>query len=285
MTQMYKNKFVLCITQNNVPQAESSNGLVEIPFNSEYTIRCRNKHDVQAVVEIWVDGEKISGNGFIIPPKSFIDIERPLDNNHKFKFVDVDNPDAIDHGKNHVAKSLQGLIRARFYLEDNSVKTVPDTIPMPTPVPYPVPMPYPVPYPRPYNPWKRRIYPEQPWYPDDWSYRGPFVHSTYGISTSDVVNSQILSVSDVDVNIMSSLSGITVEGEISDQNFGTQSVNYNQLQYTELSLRIVGKSINETKEVKTPSVSKPKPRLTFEEIQFMTELRDKIDNILKKIDI
>lgn len=115
---VYSNKFVVCVLFNGEPQPELANGVVKLPFNSEYELRFRNKNDRKAVVKIFIDGENVSGNGYIINPNSFIDIKRHHDIDRSFKFVSLDSPDAVDHGKNGPNQDkVKGTIEAKFYLE------------------------------------------------------------------------------------------------------------------------------------------------------------------------
>jgi len=118
---VYSNKFVMCILLGDKIQKELNNGTIPIPFGSEYTIRFRNKNNKRAVVKFSIDGENVSGGGYVIPPNSFIDIKRHHHTDKAFKFVALDSPDAIDYGKNgdNQDKS-KGLIEAKFYLEKES---------------------------------------------------------------------------------------------------------------------------------------------------------------------
>lgn len=116
---VYNSQFVLCVLVNGHVQKELRNGTVKLPFGCEYGIRLRNKHnDRRAVVKIFVDGENVSGNGYIIPANDAIDIERHNDRDRAFKFVDLDSPEAVDAGKNGPNYDKEkGVIEARFYLE------------------------------------------------------------------------------------------------------------------------------------------------------------------------
>lgn len=136
----------MCILHNGVPTEELKNGVVILPFGTEYKIRFRNKHNRRAIVQFWIDGEPMHEDnpygGYVVPANGYVDIERPFDVQRKFKFVDLDSPDAIDHGKNGPNHDKQkGLIEARFYLEKEY--KAPETIYVPYPVPtYPRPRPY-----------------------------------------------------------------------------------------------------------------------------------------------
>lgn len=150
---VYSNKFVLSVLVNGHIQQELSNGCVPLPFDAEYILRFRNKHNRRAVVKFWIDGENVSGNGYLIEANSHTDIKRHRDVDKSFKFVSLDSEDAIDHGKNGPNEDkIKGTIEARFYLEKERPAYVPPTY-VPIPMPYPVPQPYPVPRPNWYD-WR-----------------------------------------------------------------------------------------------------------------------------------
>lgn len=114
----YSNKFVMCVLIDGVPQKELENGAVHIPFNSEYALRFRNKNSRRAVVKIYIDGENVSGGGYVVPANDFIDIKRHSDKDVSFKFVSLDSAEAVEHGKNGPnPNKVKGTIEARFYLE------------------------------------------------------------------------------------------------------------------------------------------------------------------------
>lgn len=115
---MYSNKFVVAVLVNGIPVQEKANGEIQIPFGTTYSLRFRNKHDRRAVVQFTVDGENVSEGGYLIPARSFIDIERHAHSPTKFKFVDLDSPDAVDFGKNGPNLDKEkGTIVAAFFLE------------------------------------------------------------------------------------------------------------------------------------------------------------------------
>lgn len=148
----YSNRFILCILINGVPQKELANGEVHIPFGSTFSLRLRNRHNRNAAVQIYIDGENVSGEGYKVPANDKVDIHRFADKDMTFKFVDLDSPEAVEHGKNGPnPDKTKGTVEARFFLEKEQ--------PKPAKVehvhhyhPYPVPQPYPVyPYrPQPY---------------------------------------------------------------------------------------------------------------------------------------
>lgn len=116
---MYSNHFVMCVLVDGQPIQELANGVVTLPFGTEYALRFRNKNNRRAVVKIYIDGENVSGEGgYVIRANDYIDIKRHHDIDRSFKFVSLDSPDAVDHGKNGPnADKVKGTIEARFYLE------------------------------------------------------------------------------------------------------------------------------------------------------------------------
>jgi hypothetical protein len=115
---VYSNKFVMAVLLNGRPQKEKKNNLVQMPFGTEYSLRLRNKHSRRALVKIYIDGENVSGNGYIIDANDYVDIQRHHDIDRAFKFVPLDSEEAVDFGKNGDNDDKEkGLIEARFYLE------------------------------------------------------------------------------------------------------------------------------------------------------------------------
>lgn len=122
---VYSNKFVMCVLLNGQPQKELANGQVSLPFGAEYALRLRNKNDRRAVVKIYIDGENVSGGGYVVNANDYVDIKRHHDKDRAFKFVSLDSPDAVDFGKdgpNH--DKVKGTIEARFYLEKKRPEVV-----------------------------------------------------------------------------------------------------------------------------------------------------------------
>lgn len=119
----YSNRFVMCVLVDGQPQAELAtnefaNNIVELPFNTEYSLRFRNKNNRRAVVMLFVDGENVSGSGYVIPANDYIDIHQHFGKGTAFKFVSLDSAEAVDAGKNGPnPNNAKGLIEARFYLE------------------------------------------------------------------------------------------------------------------------------------------------------------------------
>jgi hypothetical protein len=125
-------------------------------FDAEYALRCRNKNNRRAMVKLFIDGENVSGDGFLINANDHVDIKRSIDKDAAFKFVSLDSPDAIDFGKNGPNHDkVKGTIEARFYLEkEKATFTYTPTVehhhhhhyPRPRPQPYWPPLSNPYPY-------------------------------------------------------------------------------------------------------------------------------------------
>ncbi len=114
----YSNRFVVNVLVNGQIQKELQSGQVGIPFGSEYALRFRNKHNRRACVKFFIDGENVSGNGYIIPANDYVDIERHHAIDRAFKFVELDSLEAQDAGKNGPnIDGSKGVVEARFYLE------------------------------------------------------------------------------------------------------------------------------------------------------------------------
>ncbi len=119
---VYSQKFVLSILVNGQPQKELGNGTVKIPFG-EYAVRMRNKNSRRAVAQIYIDGENVSGAGYIIPANDAIDIKRWSEVDKAFKFVPLDSGEAVDFGKNGPNDDkIKGVVEVRFFLEKETPK-------------------------------------------------------------------------------------------------------------------------------------------------------------------
>lgn len=108
----------MCVLFHGEPLKELANGVVPIPFGAEYSLRFRNKHNRRAVVKFFIDGENVSGNGYVIPANDYVDIKRHSGVDRAFKFVSLDSTEAVEFGKNGPnADKVKGTIEAHFYLE------------------------------------------------------------------------------------------------------------------------------------------------------------------------
>lgn len=152
---VYSNKFVMTVYVDGVQQQELANGVVKLPFGSEYVLRFRNRHNRRAVVKFTIDGENVSGNGYIIPANDVVEIKRHREKDAAFKFVSLESEEAYDFGKNGPNEDkVKGVIEAKFYLEKEKPSYVYPTevhhhhhhYPRPRPAPAPWYDPYPIRY-------------------------------------------------------------------------------------------------------------------------------------------
>jgi len=115
---MYNQRFVISLLVNGQVQKEFNDGVVELPFDTEFTLRLRNKHkDRRSVCKLFIDGDERSKNGYVIPANSYVDIRN--DSYGKgFLFVHPESVEAQDEGKDRRnTERLNGVIEGRFYLE------------------------------------------------------------------------------------------------------------------------------------------------------------------------
>jgi hypothetical protein len=120
----YSERFVMSILVNGRSQPESPDGSITIPFGCEYIIRFKNQHrDRRAVVKLFIDGTEMSKGGYVVPPRSFKDIERNSYSPKRFKFVAPDSRESEAAGKDTInTEGFNGVIEARFYLEKEQPK-------------------------------------------------------------------------------------------------------------------------------------------------------------------
>ena len=151
----YSNGFVLSVCVNGVHQTELANNVVKLPFGSEYSLRLRNRNDRRALVKIYIDGENVSGNGYVIPANDVIELKRHSDKDRAFKFVSLDSGEAADFGKDGPnEEKKKGLVEAHYWLEKEYPKP-PQVVHHHHDHYHPYPQPVPMPYPVPVQPWIR----------------------------------------------------------------------------------------------------------------------------------
>lgn len=169
---MYKNKCVLSIISGGSPLREFGSihdRKVRLKFNNEYTIRLKNKNNVDCAARVFIDGSNISNFGdVIVPSNSTVNLERflteSLSGGKKFKFVSlhdsrVDDPYSISNGlikvEFRMGKSLNIWIK-----DDIDVSFTPWVNPAPF-TPWITPMPY--------HPWPGGTGDVSPYYNFYWS--------------------------------------------------------------------------------------------------------------------
>lgn len=278
---VYSNKFVLCVLVNKVPCEELANGVVKLPFGTEYELRFRNKHNRRAVVKFFIDGENVSGNGYIIPANDYVDIKRHHDLDRAFKFVSLDSPDAIDHGKNGPNDDkVKGTIEARFYLEKEkpAVQEIHHHHHH-----YPRPRPQPIWPIRPYSPYDYTICHTGV---DNAKSTMRCTNMAGGGRTSSMNLSALAGAESCDMAQNMSVGsfaaplqdGCTVEGTITGQTFSTQYID-TESEATVLKLFLQGYEVA----VETPVVSPAKPARPTNKDSRLSELERQNEELRLKL--
>lgn len=133
---MFSNNFVVCIKCNHEVLEEDRAGNIKIPFDSEYSIFLKNKHDRRATANVKVDGQSVGT--FVVDANSSFELKRPEKTNRAFRFVHIDSNAAKMDGKSRKTDGTNGLIEVEWKLEfkQESVKYVPYPVIVPEPVPY-----------------------------------------------------------------------------------------------------------------------------------------------------
>lgn len=146
---------------------KEQDGIVALPFGSEYSVFIKNVNSVKAKAKVSIDGEDVTDGWVVIEPNSSINLERYIRNGNlskgnKFKFIE--RTDKIE--ENRGVKVDDGIVRVEF-------KFAKKIIDSPEVRRYPVYEPYYVPFPKPY------------WVPyPNWNY-----YPTLTCSTSNINNS------------------------------------------------------------------------------------------------
>jgi hypothetical protein len=231
---MYYENIVVSILENNgkafrefdserLPNGRKSK--VYVPFESEYRILIKNNLDKRIKLSIDIDGTNVSGNGLILDKNSSDTIERFIDVPKKFKFVranheGVADPTSKDNGnvKIRIEQEVQPFIDNHFGPWKKYV----------------------VPPKNPYNPWPNRPY--EPMRYSSKTFRGPSLGvSSRGLDDSTMLCSINCCSSPNNLSVSSDIAGATVEGNNSNQTFGTTHWNGSESFVYEFLFKLVGK--------------------------------------------
>lgn len=113
--EMYRDSYVVAVLVNGKVQKETSDGLVLIPFGSEYVLRLKNKLRKRSVADVWLDG-RIACRGVILNANGTLDLERFVDTDlssgKKFKLVRT-----TDSRVEQPEDSENGILEVNFYQE------------------------------------------------------------------------------------------------------------------------------------------------------------------------
>lgn len=151
---MYSAGFVVSIVlPDGQILEERDDGVVAVPYDTEYKIRLRNKNDRAAVASIKIDQENVSEGGIVVYPGRAVELDRRVDKPTKFKFVSSKSEEAEEAGKANRPEGNNGVIEVSWRLQ--AVIKQPEVVehhhhhyPFPAnPDPWPI---------KPYRPWYRR---------------------------------------------------------------------------------------------------------------------------------
>ena len=207
---MYNNKMVVVVKSNGKILREQ-NGIVYLPFGSEYELSFKNLHTTKAVVDVHVDGKDVlNGVQLIVNPNDETSLEGFLKNNkvsHRFKFIEK-TQEISDYRGNRLE---DGLIRVNFKFER-------ETIPFPT--------------------IHRKCF-----YNDNEPYKP--LYSSEPSFCCDVANQPLMANCCLNNGSNVNDSGITVHGSESDQSFTNGSVGSLELKEHSIIIHLKGIANND----------------------------------------
>jgi len=112
---MYNNNFVVVIKHKGKVLRESNDGVVRLPFGSDYSILLKNKDSRKAVVNVEVDGEDVA-TGIIVSGNESVELEGVIEDmrvNNKFRFIQK-TKEISDHRGD---RPDDGLVRVEYRFE------------------------------------------------------------------------------------------------------------------------------------------------------------------------
>jgi ribosomal protein L32 len=119
---MYNNNFVVVIKHRGKVLRESNNGIVRLPFGSDYTILLKNKDSRKAVADVEIDGEDVA-TGIIVPGNESVELKGALNGlkvrNH-FRFIKKTKEISDFRGD----RPDDGLVRVEYRFEQPEVITI-----------------------------------------------------------------------------------------------------------------------------------------------------------------
>lgn len=205
---MFSNNFVTSLFVNGSVAQEKNNGIVSLPFGSEYQIRLENKHDRRAKAEIYLDDQYVGA--IVVESRQKVDLKRFISENRAFLFVRPNSQEARQSGKSNVESDSQGLLQVYWYLENKPVQVFPPKNPW---IQEP-------------HPWKQRRPWEEPWMV--YGLGAPVSQSTTGGSHDSLTAAASFQANSVlrSANLAQNAqeNGVTAKGQSTDQEF--QEVSY-----------------------------------------------------------
>lgn len=222
---MYANKLVASLKANGKILREFKD-TVYIPFGSEYSILLKNLDTRKVIVNVYIDNDNMTPNGFVLYGGQEVDLERSIKNNNlnegnRFKFIE--RTGAIE--KHRGIKLEDGLVRVEYQFE----KVIPNLQ---------------VNYIN-NNNWWSNTYST----PGNWTssaFRGTSRGTSSGLSTSNAllqnsVESYSTSASCTNASYTNDV-GITVPGSVSNQKFNTASWFATEAEKHSIVLKLLGET-------------------------------------------
>lgn len=191
---------------------------VHIPFDSEYQFYVKNNSSNRVRLDIFIDGSLVTNNGLIISGNTADHIERFLDTDKKFKFVRASNEAVTDP-----TSPENGIIKVIAHKEK------PATI-----------INWTVPYWAPYDPWRPIRKDMVPSFDHGYTaYSANNIGSSHG--SSDIGSISTNSAESVScASAGATEPGATVEGDFSNQTFGSTGWNGDDGNPITFSFYVVG---------------------------------------------
>jgi len=116
---MYNNNFVVVVKHKGKVLRESNNGIVRLPFGSDYTILLKNKDSRKAVADVEIDGEDMA-TGVIVPGNDSVELKGSLNGlkvrNH-FRFIKKTREISNHRGD----RPDDGLVRVEYRFEQYDI--------------------------------------------------------------------------------------------------------------------------------------------------------------------
>lgn len=120
---MFRDNYVVAVMRHGKVQPEDKDAVVVLPFESEYSLRLKNKTRKKSVADVWIDG-RLAVRGVVVDPLGSVDLERfvegfSMDCGPRFKLVK-----ASDSRVSQPGDSENGMVSVNFYPEKDQPKVV-----------------------------------------------------------------------------------------------------------------------------------------------------------------
>ena len=184
---MYKSSFVAAIKVDGKILRENGESVC-LPFGSEYSIYMKNLNPSQrAVINISIDGQNITNNGLVLGAGASSELERPLNDPRRFKFIER----TADIESHRGIGSEDGIVQVNFQFEADPITLVYDEI--------------------------ARIY-------NSYNHKRRYGRDVYYCSRRELGNSPLFTDDDDTRSLSVNSVGITGKGTVSSQQFESTSI-------------------------------------------------------------